>query len=248
MMTFLGQPAKDIEPYNPKEFLGRADGDRTIMFWKTEEREARVVAFDKARPKVEAAWKELEARKLAQQEADRLAVQAKADQGDRQKLLDLAAQSNREYFEVGPLARFIPNPAPNPMAGQFRQYTMLDRELFKYPPDKITYPSAELQKKILDLRNHPKGMTVVGNDQPKNHFFVISLLQRDEPTPEEFRNSYVHSMVHATEFDPLLAILANERRGAYRNEVIKELRAEAKLVINREARERQSSRDEDTTE
>ena len=52
----------------------------------------------------------------------------------------------------------------------------------------------------------------------------------------------------ATEFDPLLAILANERRGAYRNEVLKELRAEAKLVINRDAKERSSSRDEDVTE
>ncbi|HTK76227.1 MAG TPA: hypothetical protein VL371_13270, partial [Gemmataceae bacterium] len=248
MMTFMGQPAKDIEPYSPHEFLGRTDGDRTIVFWKTEDREARVLPFDKAKPRVEAAWKELEARKLAQKEADRLAVQAKADQGDRQKLLDLAAQSNREYFEVGPLARFMPNPTPNPMAGQFRQYQMLDRELFRYPPDKITYPTLELQKKMLDLRKDPKGATVVGNDQPKNHFFVISLLQRDEPTPEEFRNSYVHSMVTATEFDPLLAILANDRRGAYRNEVIKELRAEAKLVINRDARERPPSRDEDVAE
>jgi hypothetical protein len=247
-MSFLGQPATDIEPFTPKEFLGRADGDRTIMFWKTEDREARVVSFDKARPKVEAAWKELEARKLAQKEAERLAVEAKAGQGDRPKLLDLAAQSNREYFEVGPLARFMPNPTPNPMAGQFRQYTMLDRDLYKFPPDRIMFPSGELQKKILDLRNHPKGMTVVGNDQPKNHFFVISLLQRDEPTAEEFRSSYVHSMVSATEFDPLLPMLANDRRAAYRNDVLKELRSEAKLVINREAKERQSSRDEDLTE
>jgi hypothetical protein len=248
MMTFMGRPPTDIEPYAPREFLGRPDGDRSIVFWKTEDREARVLPFDRARPKVEAAWKELEARKLAQKEAERLAAQAKADQGDRQKLLDLAAGSSREYFEVGPLARFMPQTTPNPMPGQFRQYQMLDRDLFKYPPDKITYPTHELQKKILDLRNHPKGMTVVGNDQPKNHFFVISLLQRDEPTPEEFRHSYVHSMVTATEFDPLLAILANERRGAYRNEVLKELRAEAKLVINRDAKERPSSRDEDFAE
>jgi hypothetical protein len=247
MMTFMGQPAKDIEPYSPHEFLGRADGDRAIYFWKTEDRDARIAPFDKARPKVEAAWKELEARKLAQKEAERLAVEAKAGQGDRQKLLDLAAQSNREYFELGPMARFMPQPTPNPLPGQFRQYTMLDRDLFKYPPDKITYPTAELQRKILDLRKDPKGTTVVGSDMPKNHFYVISLLQREEPTPEEFRNSYVHSMVTSTEFDPILAILANDRRAAYRNDVLKELRAEANLLINREARERRS-RDEDVTE
>ena len=210
MMTFMGQPAKDIEPYTPHEFLGRPDGDRTIVFWETEDREARVLAFDKARPRVETAWKELEARKLAQKEADRLAVQAKADQGDRQKLLDLAAQSNREYFEVGPLARFMPNPTPNPMAGQFRQYQMLDRELFRYPPDKITYPTLELQKKMLDLRKDPKGATAVVSDQPKNHFYVIEPAAAGRADARKSSaNSYVHSMATATEFDPLLAILAN---------------------------------------
>ena len=52
-------------------------------------------------------------------------------------------------------------------------------------------------------------------------------------------------MASATEYDPILAVLANDRRGKYRTEVMKELRAEAKLVINREARERPPAREEE---
>ena len=143
----------------------------------------------------------------------RLADLAKGAAADRQKLRDLAAaQGGRDYFELGPMARFMPQPGVIP--GQPRQYT-----LYQVPPDRIAYPTGELLTALLDLRSKDLGATAVVGDMPKDHFYVATLVQRDEPTQEEFRKSYVHSMAKATEYDADLDGISGAMQGMASNVV-----------------------------
>src|SRR5262249_49605599 len=171
--------------YTPQAFIATDSAGRSYLYWRTEDIPARTPRFDKARAEVLTAWKLLQARDLARTEADRLADLAKRAQGDAPQLRDLAAQhGGREYFELGPMARKMPVTSPTPGFG--RQYT--DPTV---PPDKIPYPGPELIKRLLGLRDDTKGATVVVSDQPQNHFYVSSLLQREEPTQDEFHKAYV---------------------------------------------------------
>ena len=49
-----------------------------------------------------------------------------------------------------------------------------------------------------------------------------------------------------TEYDPLLPTLAVEPRAKYRVEVLKQLRAEANLVVNKDARSTAAQSEEET--
>jgi hypothetical protein len=217
--------------YTPQTFFTGDTSGKTYLYWRTEDIPARTPRFDKARAEVVEAWKRLQARELARKEAEHLADLARRAQGDVQKLRDLAAQHNgREFFELGPMARKVPQPNPLGTGRQYQDPTI--------PSDKIAYAGAELLQKLLDLRKDVKGTTVVVSDQPKKHFFVASLLQREEPKEDEFRQVYVNSMARSATSDTLLAELTSGRRFKYRQEVLEQLRAEAKATINEEARKR----------
>jgi hypothetical protein len=213
--------------YQPAQFP--AFGDEAIYrFWRTEDREPRVLSFDKARPKVEEAWKYLRARELAQKAADVIADEARMMNGDPQKLRDLAATGKLEYFEIGPQA--ARNPKMSPFPGQPKEY-----EPFRVPEDKVTYPG-DMGTQIVDLRKKAKGATVVVTDQPKAHFYVTVLTQKDPPTQDEFRRTYIESTPRASGYDPFLAQLALEKRIQYRRDVLTQLRSEANVVVHEEAK------------
>jgi hypothetical protein len=222
--------------YAPQRFIPRAFGnttdEKTFLFWRTEDVPSRTPTFAKARPEVVEAWKRQQARDLAKKAAEKLADLAKQTQGDAQKLRDLAVQQgNREYFELGPMAR--KNSAPSPQPGYGQQY-----QNATIPPERIPYAGDDLLQRVLGLRNDPKGTAVVVTDLPLKNFYVTTLLQREEPTQEEFHKVYTNWMTRATSRDDLLTELAYERRSRYRNEVLQQLRAEAKAAINEDAGKR----------
>lgn len=141
------------------------------------------------------------------------------------QLRDLAAQNgNREFFEVGPLARRMP--VPSAVAGAARQYQQPT-----ISQEKIAFPGADLMDGLLNLRKEPRGAGAVLSDFPKAHFYVTSLLQRDEPSQDEFRRAYVGSMARAVESDRLLPELAMEDRLKFQRELIKQLRELANVVV-----------------
>lgn len=209
--------------YQPANFPALGD-ETAYRFWRTEDREPRVLSFDKAKPKVEEAWKYQRARELAQKAADVIADEARKTDGDPQKLRDLAAAGKMEYFEIGPQA--ATNPKLSPFPGQPKEY-----DPFRVPEDKVTYPGA-MSRQIVDLRKKPRGTTVVVTDQPKAHFYVVVLTQIDPPTPDEFRRSYVESTPRATGNDPFMAQLAQVKRDEYRRDVLTQLRTDAKVVVH----------------
>jgi hypothetical protein len=241
--TMMGEPTG---LYLPSLFFAGSGEDKQYFWWRTEDIAARTPRFDKAKAQVAEAWKRLQARDLAKKEADRLADLAKRAQGDLPKLRDLAAQNGgREFFELGPVAKYMPQLTAQ--AGYGRQYqTVTDlrpdqiAQVYKIPPDRVAYPDREFVEKLLGLREQTKGATTVLTDQPKKNFYVTSLVERSEPSTDDFRRAYVGSMARATEYDTLLGRLSLDRREKYRKEVLEQLRKEGKVVVNEEARKRSS--------
>jgi hypothetical protein len=213
--------------YNPREFPAPAD-DGKFVFWLTEDRPARVPKFDAARSLVETAWRRSKARDKAKEAADKLLVMVKQAQGDVPKLRDLAVQNgDRNFFELGPMAKRMP--VPSPVAGAAKQY-----QFPTIPQEKIAFPSEELMNGLLDLRKQPRGAAVVLSDLPKDNFYVTSLIFRDEPTQDEFRRSYQGSMAKAIDRDNLLPELSMEGRMKYRREMLKQLREQAKVFVKKQ--------------
>jgi hypothetical protein len=225
---FFADPAQfgGVSTYNPREFPASPD-DGKFVFWLTEDRPARVPKYEVAKSLVEAAWRRGKAREMAQAAADKLLTDVKQAQGDVPKLRDLAAQNgDRNFFELGPMAKRMP--VPNPNAGGPRQY-----QPPTIPQEKIAFPSDDLMNGLLDLRKQPRGAAVVLSDLPKSNFYVTSLIFRDEPTQDEFRRSYQGSMAKAIEGDRLLPELAFDGRMKYRRETLKQLREQAKVSVKK---------------
>ncbi len=225
---FFADPAQfgGVSTFNPREFPAPVGDDARYLFWLTEDRDARVPRFDKARPQVVAAWKRQQAREKARAAAEKLQPAVKQAQGDVAKLRDLALQNgDREFLELGPMARRMP--VPSAVAGAPRQY-----QGPTIPQEKIAFAGADLIDGLLNLRKEPIGSAAVLSDLPKDHFYVASLLARDEPTQDEFRRAYVGSMAGVVEPDRLLPELTFEKRLKYQREMVKQLREQAKVKVH----------------
>jgi hypothetical protein len=192
------------------------------MHWRTEDREARAITFEQAKPKVEAAWRFEKARPLAKAEADRLANEAKNK--TEMELRDLAAKtSSRGLIELLPMARL--NPSPSFGTGGSPRY-----DLPSIPQEKVRYAGA-LVNTVMDLRKENAGSTVVAPDFPKSNYYVAALISKEVPTADAFRIVYKASMGPPNFRDILFDYYANELQNKYRVEVTKQLRTEAKLEV-----------------
>jgi hypothetical protein len=223
-----------------------ADEKQQFYWWRSEDVPPRTPKYEKAQSEVVEAWKRLRARDLAKKEADRLQDLVKRAQGDAPKLRDIAAQNgNFEYFDLGPIALYMPQINPTAMGEVSRDYATIRpgitpeqvAQVYHIPADRVAYPDGEMVKTLLDLREKEKGATAVVSDKPKQNYFVAALLERNEPSEDEFRLAYKGSMARAgVERDPLLSHLGRGKVDEYRKAVLEQLRSEAKLVINAPAR------------
>jgi hypothetical protein len=227
---FFEDPARfgGVSTYNPREFP-TTEEEGKFIFWLTEDRADRVPKFENAKLAVENAWRKQKARQIAKESADKLMTAVKNAQGDIPKLRDLAAQNgDRTFFELGPLAKRMP--VPSAIAGGARQY-----QGPTIPQERIAFPSDELLTGLLELRKEARGAATVLADMPKTHYYVTSLIFRDEPSQDEFRRAYVGSMARAIEVDRLLPELAMDSRIKFQRETVKQLRESAKVKINQAA-------------
>jgi hypothetical protein len=219
---FRGRPMGLYQPSwfefrEPSRFS--TNDDVYYLTWKTEEVDAKVRTFDKARDDVEKAWRWQRARDLAKQAAEQWEAKARETKGNLAALKDLAAQSKVDLMELGPMAKENLQPQLNPL--QPPQYGR-----YQIPRDKINYPG-DMVDKLLDLRTKDLGATVVVSDIPKANFYVTTLTGRDHPTQEEFRQVYSRSQ----NGDVLLSELEMTRRIDFRKELMDQLRADAKVTV-----------------
>jgi hypothetical protein len=233
---------------------GMGDEKQHYYWWRTEDILPKTPKYEKAKPEVVEAWKRLQARDLAKKEAERLQDLVKKAQGDPQKLRDIAAQAgNLEYFDLGPIAQYMPQINPTAMGEISRDYATLRpgitpeqvAQIYHIPADRIAYPDGDMVKTLLDLREKQKGATAIVTDKPKQNYYVSSLLDTQEPSQDDFRAAYKGSMTRAgADRDPLLNFLGRGKTDEYRKAVLEQLRAEAKVVINDTGRRRGSDRSE----
>jgi hypothetical protein len=234
--------------YTPIPFFrGQVElpGEKGIfLFWKTEDKPAQVLSFDEARPQVEAAWRLEKARQLAKAEAEKFAAEARKSKGDPiPNLLDDAKHYEKlvgqktDLFDLNGIARLTKSFSPRAgLSGQYQDY--------KVPEDKIEYPDPNFVKDVLALKT--KGDVTVLSDKPKEHYYVVALTNRNEPTIHEFQLNttplFPQRDFPLQQGNDLLIRFEQERQHEYRVACLERLRTQANLWINDEARKRGDER------
>ena len=151
------------------------------------------------------AWKLDKARDVAKAAADKLADAVR----------ELGAEYLRKSDNVPAFEKAVKDALKDK---PYRQFELKDLALLAYqhsptrpdaggygPPridaDKIQYPAEDTVAKLMELRDKPLGETVVIADAPRQHFYVCTLVKREEATPDKFRSD-VYERV-ATNLNPL---------------------------------------------
>jgi hypothetical protein len=213
---FSDQGSDQAKLYNPRELHGNR---ATFVYWRTEDLPPKSLTFAEARRKVEEAWGFQKARELAKTEADRIAKQAEQSHGDAvRSLTEASLPLGTKLVALDGVSRLKKTPSIN--AGMSPRYSP-----FTVPENVIEYPPADLVDKVLALKE--KGDVAVLTDRPQDHFYVVALVERHEPTLAEFHGDTARDF----QGNALLSQFENERRKEYKDEVIARLREEARLRI-----------------
>jgi hypothetical protein len=231
-----GRPEDDYSwTFDPERFL----------YWKTKDERAYVPdSLTKVRDQVVEAWRFLQARKIADKEAQRLKEEAVKTKGDVQKLKDLAKQVSGagKYEELGPIAPLLQTQS-SPMMGSAT--APIEYHPYRVPDEKVPDAGAEFSSKLLTLKD--VGDTAVLTNQPEDTYYVATVVKRTPASKDTFYITYMDS-APGTLFrqDTLFSRFEYERRREYQEKILKQLRADAKLTLNPEAakEERDRSRSE----
>lgn len=222
----------------PYEAQSMPTGDETILYWKTSDKPAYVPSFAEVREQVEAAWKFAKARTLAEQEAKQVAE--KARQADKEKgavdVLTKASPNSGAMFTLDSVARIRPRLTTR--LGVRKEY-----EPYPVPEDKVEYPGRDFIEKLLTIKD--KSDALVLHDGPESVYYVAALVNRREPTLEEFAVVYRNAPAGGIQPDPLLGYFEEEKRTRYVLACTEQLRADAKLTILSENLRRASDETED---
>ena len=175
-------------PFIPHKYVttGLPD-EKQYYWWRTEDQPSRTQKYEKARPEVVEAWKLMQARDLAKKEAEkRPRGRSRRRRGQSANLRDVAVQNGSlEYFEVGPIAEYMPQLVPTqmrrPVAGVRQPPAEHDAgadlpRCTTSRPRRSPYPDTEMVQELLNLRKHPTGETTIVSDKPKTNYYVATLL------------------------------------------------------------------------
>jgi len=186
-----------------------ANPEPQYIVWRTEEIAAKTPAsLDDALPAAKAVWKHLKARELAKARAEKLAESIRAGGPGSEASVSFALldQSNQLATEFGNDARARDRTAPfliegvcpitsvdNPTAntgvlpsttnfsfGQLHEFRIL-------PSENVKYPAAEMRQKVLDERTKPVKTVMLLTDEPKDIYFVVTLLKREMKSDIDFQ-------------------------------------------------------------
>ena len=204
------------------------------LFWRTEEQpEERLRDFNlpATRAKLVAAWKRLEARKLAKAAAEDLAAKAQnlgtTSVEIEQKLKDLQAKLEASllnktepvrYFQLGdvaPITRQV-------VAGQdsVGGYSLP-------PSNDIEYPTYEMARQLLEAKEKPESTSVVLSDVPGDNYYVATLLYRIDPDAGQFATLVYGDVATASRLaGPVRAAHQAELRRELRDTAVADLKAE----------------------
>jgi hypothetical protein len=203
-----------------REFRSRS-GDRTWVFWRSEDTPAHVRSFDAVRDQVKAAWFLEQARRLARKEAERIAAELKEKHyGPSDAVKFLREQKQGVVFELNNVAHLIPKTSEfRPGIGKLAPS---DFKPYQPPKDLIAYPPADLVDQLLKLKE--PGDSLVVTDQPVRHFYVAVLMEK--PQVPERREFYEVYRTAGADNRLWLEMMASRRHTYYR-QLMEQLRGEA---------------------
>jgi hypothetical protein len=202
--------------YTPERLVGNE-----FLYWKTGEQPAYVPLFAEVRQKVKNRWQFEKARRFAREEAEQLAVQGRKAHGDPIKnLLDGSPHSGKVIFldkVAGLVSARSAMARPSGEETNYQPYTV--------PTDKIPYPSDEMAKKLLSLKE--KEDVEVMHDKPEAVYYVAALRgERFAPMEYKFFDDALKPASLLSRLEQDEHVQENYRKGC-----IDELRAEAKRTI-----------------
>jgi hypothetical protein len=234
-MFFSNKPVYAVERFPSSPFRGPEDdldwksAPESFLWWKLEDQPAKRVSLDQpeVRKEVERAWKLQKARELAKKEAEKLAIESRETRGDVRKLMDLALLRGKDLIVLPPMSKLMQQPSFRPEAAYIY-------DLPRIPDDKVPYAGREFANKLLVLKEKEKGDTTVVADQPEGVFYVAVLVDRREPSLDEFFRVYKDAAADSVRRDPLMMIYEQERQVQYFKDVMEQLRLEAKLMPHKE--------------
>lgn len=198
-----GRPAPGAGLYRPQAYppgpLQPMPTESVLLVWRTAEKPAEAPRnFDEARPKAEAAWKELKARELAKKDAEELAAKAKDLGGSsfeiEQKLKDLHAQfagkfdspeakARVTYFPVDDVAPVVVTSLPSGAGPSYRAAPFTMSATVNIP-----YPSQAMLDALLKAKDRPLSSSLVVSDQPEDRHYVAVVLEHKARGPDRFRD------------------------------------------------------------
>jgi hypothetical protein len=221
--VYQPQALPDDQPFFQGSTESRwSSAEQPFVWWKTEDKAAFVPSFEQARPKVEEAWRLAQARPGSRKEAEALLAKVKEAEGDRQRLLQIAAERKDDPMtELNNVARMVKMPVA---MGPSRP------EPYKFP-DAHKANHKDWLDKIAGLKK--KGDAVLLKDQPEQAYYVAVLLTDPKPpSAEEVATAYrgtpgggMGGMGGGP--DPLFREFLRERQAKYRDAIMKELRLAA---------------------
>jgi hypothetical protein len=204
--------------------------DKYLVFWRSEDERARELDYDEARPRVLAAWRFQEARKLALREANRIGSDLSQKEADGQLSPQEAIKVFRdqklgEVFELVDVARLKPAPSANPGSSIYFRYVM--------PASKIPFAPADLLDQLMALDK--PGQTLVFKDLPAKKWYVAVLEERpilsfdDKSKDKGFIDAYADATIQQKD-QFWRQYFEGKRQADFEEKLMRQLREEAGRV------------------
>jgi hypothetical protein len=181
------------------------------VVWRVEEWPSRTLTYSEARPLVIAEWKRQQARQLAQQQAEQLAAAIRNHPNAQPATLkylvddehikfasrftDPAARERIRPFLIEGVAPLSPvaNPTAQPLFPLIPTIPQPLRPFRIIPSDHIKYPARDMTTAVLERRTQPPQSVFLLHDEPRDHFYVVTILQRDLKSRLEFENALLRA-------------------------------------------------------
>jgi hypothetical protein len=204
--------------------------DKYLVFWRSEDERAHELDYDDARPRVLAAWRFQEARKLALREADRIGGELSQKEADgqlspREAIKYFRDQKRGEVFELVDVARLKPAPTANPGSSIYYRYAI--------PASQIPAAPADLLDQLMALEK--PGQTLVFQDLPEKRWYVAVLEERpilsfdDKNKDKGFIDAYADATIQQKD-QFWRQYFEGKRQADFEEKLMRQLREEAGRV------------------
>ncbi|MBI1913983.1 MAG: hypothetical protein HYS12_04505 [Planctomycetes bacterium] len=198
----------------------RSSAKSGVVFWKTQDLPATTPSWgdDGIRQEVFEAWQMLEARTVAQQEAER--IRAKINGKNADEALNELRRIAKEHPSWGTPIH-LKDVARKVVKTDTQERFSKDYEAYKVPRDEIPYPPENFVDQLLELNERQAAFLW---DRPEKHIYVVYVEKRSPPPSVE---QVVEARRRELDNEKLWKDTKSKQQKAHQEAVLRELRREA---------------------